>query len=108
MERATMYNPRQYRLVFEFTEDLEAFIKAIRAEDFSKAAEIAERDLFADGSALYGEGFQFYFEDALKKMNCNSASINECPLAIAAFFRAMSVFASVGRTNELNVGEQPS
>jgi hypothetical protein len=103
-----MYNPRQYRLVFEFMGNLEAFIKAIRDEAFTEAGDIAERDLFPAGSSLYGEGFQFYFEDALKKMNCKTASIAECPLAVAAFFRAMAVFASAGRASELNGGEQTS
>ncbi len=96
-----MFNPRNYRLVFEFLLELDAFVKAVKEEDFGAAAMIAEDQLFTQGSALYGEGFGPLFAHELRRLGCDELVEKNCPVIVSAFFRAMAVFASVGKDGEL-------
>ena len=97
-----MFDQRRYRLVFDFLSDLEAFIRAVREEDFGLAARLAEDDLFTQGSALYGEGFGPVLADELRRLGCDEAVASACPLVASSLFRALAVFAGAGKHGEMN------
>jgi hypothetical protein len=63
----------------------------------SQAAKTADLDLFTAASSLYGEGFAPFFARELKRSGCDPAVSDVCPLAIAAYFRALTAFAGVRR-----------
>lgn len=87
-----IFHARNYRLVFDFLAEVEAFAEAMKI-DTAVARAAAERDLFTQAAALYREGFESHFRDALKRMNCDEAAVEACPVIISAFFAALTTFA---------------